>query len=153
MPGEFRCECGGRVLVPDGGVDRLNCDRCGLDYSVSSARPDVMWRDDPTAALALSSADGATTKKPPPRPAGEPLWAPPAVTMQFYQRLAATPGRHTGRRRRKRIRQALLAAALMAVAAAVYHFKLDAGLLHLGTLIPAGAAFVLLIQAMLGNDR
>lgn len=152
MPGEFRCECGGRVLVPDGDLDRLTCNRCGLDYAVSSARPDVLWRDDPTAALALSSADGATTK-PSPRPAGEPVWAPPTVTMQFYERLANTSGRPSRRRRRKRIRQALSGGGLLAVAAVVYHFQLDAGLLHLGSLIPAGAALVLLIQAMLGNDR
>lgn len=152
MPGEFRCECGGRVTLPDGGADRLTCPSCGLDYAVGGDRPDVLWRDDPTAALALSSADGAT-KKPPPRRAGEPLWAPPTVTMQFYERLANTPSRHRRRRRRKRIRQALAGGGLLAVAAVVYYCQLDVGLLHLGSLIPAGAALVLLIQAMLGNDR
>lgn len=152
MRGEFQCECGSRIVVPEFDTASLTCNRCGLDYAVNSSRPDVLWRDDPTAALALSSAAGATTK-PAPRPAGEPVWAPPSATMNFYERLANTPSRHPRRRRVKRIRKALLAGGLLAVAAVVYQFRLDAGLLHLGTLLPAAAALVLLLQAALGHDE
>ena len=152
MRGEFQCECGSRVVVPEFDIASLTCNRCGLDYSVNSTRPDMLWQDDPTAALALSSAGGATTR-PAPRPAGEPVWAPPSVTMNFYERLAKTPSRHPRKRRVRRIRKALLAGGLLAVAAVVYQFRLDAGLLRLGSIIPAAAALVLLLQAALGHDE
>ena len=150
MPGEFRCECGGRVAVLDG-VDRLNCNRCGVEYAVASARADMLWHDDPTAALALASAGGAT-KKPPPRPVGEPVWAPSTVTMDFYEKLANTPLRKD-RRKWKRIRQALVGGGLLATAGLVYRFQLDAGFASVGSVMLAAFGLVSVFQAMLGNDR
>ena len=73
MPGEFRCECGKPVAVPDGaGV--AACPGCGRGYTFAPAVPEVLWRDDPTAALALSSADGATKKPGPPPGGGQAKW-------------------------------------------------------------------------------
>jgi hypothetical protein len=112
--------------------------------------PEVLWRDDPTAALALSSADGAT-KKPGPPPVGQPVWAPTNATMRVFDKLADRAERRP--RGRKRMRQALTGGGLLAVATVVYQYQLDAGFLHLGTLISGAAGLVFLFQAMLGNDR
>lgn len=148
MPGEFRCACGGRVAVPDAGA--VACPGCGRGYAVAPAVPDVLWRDDPTAALALSSADGAT-KRPGPLPVGQPVWAPPNATMRVFDRLADRAERRP--RGRKRMRQALTGGGLLALATLIYQYQLDLGFLHLGTLVSGVAGLVYLFQAMLGNDR
>ena len=71
------------------------------------------------------------------------------AALELYTRVAARPPRKS--QGRFNVRNILVGAALLAIAAIVYHFECDAALLRTITIALGGAGLIALLKGLLGH--